>query len=63
VNVGKDGGVDDAWGTHPTPMMQCLMKAMYDGHIKNEKPFPAPPKAPYWVGIHVDPSKASTAMK
>jgi hypothetical protein len=63
VNVGKDGGVDDAWGTQPTPMMQCLMKAFYDTHVKNERPFPAPPKAPYWVSIHVDPSKASTAMK
>lgn len=63
VSVGKDGGVEDAWGTHPTPVMQCLMKAMYDGHIKNEKPFPAPPKAPFWVSVHVDPSKANTAMK
>jgi hypothetical protein len=63
INVGKDGGVDDAWGTHPTPMMQCLMKAFYDGHVKNEKPFPAPPKAPFWVSVHIDPSKANTAMK
>jgi hypothetical protein len=63
VNVGKDGGVDDAWGTRPTAVMQCLMKAMYDGHIKNEKPFPAPPKAPFWVSVHVDPSKANTAVK
>lgn len=63
VSVGQDGGVEDAWGTHPTPVMQCLMKAMYDGHIKNEKPFPAPPKAPFWVSVHVDPSKANTAMK
>jgi len=63
VSVGKDGGVEDAWGTQPTPVMQCLMKAMYDGHIKNEKPFPAPPKAPFWVSVHVDPSKANTAMK
>ena len=63
VNVGKEGGVDDAWGTRPTPVMQCLMKAFYDGHVKNEKPFPAPPKAPFWVLIHVDPSKANTAMK
>ena len=63
VSVGKDGGVEDAWGTHPTPVMQCLMKAMYDGHIKNEKPFPAPPKTPFWVSVHVDPSKANTAMK
>lgn len=63
VNVGKDGGVEDAWGNHPTPIMQCLMKAFYDGHVKNERPFPAPPKAPFWVSIHVDPSKANTAMK
>jgi hypothetical protein len=62
LNVGKEGGVDDAWGNHPTPMMQCLMKAFYDGHVKNEKPFPAPPKAPFWVSIHIDPSKANTAM-
>lgn len=63
VNIGKEGGVDDAWGTHPTPTMQCVMKALYDSHIRNEKPFPPPPKAPYWVVAHVDPSKIDTAMK
>jgi hypothetical protein len=63
VHVVKDGSVDNAWGTHPTPMMQCLMQTLYDGHVRNEKPFPAPPAASYWVSIHIDPSKADTAMK
>jgi hypothetical protein len=63
INIGKEGGADDGWGTHPTPMMQCLMKSLYDSHMRKEKPFPAPPKAPYWVVAHVDPSKIATAMK
>lgn len=63
VNIGKEGSADDAWGTHPTPAMQCLMRALYDSHIRSEKPFPAPPKAPYWVVAHVDPSRIDSAMK
>jgi hypothetical protein len=63
INIGKEGGADDAWSPSPTPMMMCVGKALYDSHVKNEKPFPAPPKAPYWVVAHVDPSKLSTAMK
>jgi hypothetical protein len=63
ISVAKDGGVEDAWGTHPTPLMQCLMKSLYDSHVKTEKPFPAPPKAPYWMVVHMDPSKVNTAMK
>jgi Domain of unknown function (DUF4034) len=63
VNIGKGGGTDDAWSPSPTPMMQCVMRALYDSHVRNERPFPAPPKAPYWVVAHVDPSKLNTAMK
>jgi hypothetical protein len=63
ISIGTGGSVEKARGLNLPPSAQCLIKALYDSHIKNEKPFPAPPKAPYWVVAHVDPSKIDTAMK
>ena len=61
VKVGKDGGAEDAWFRQPTAMAQCLMRAIYDSHVKKETPFPAPPRPDYWLDLHLDPASVSVA--
>jgi hypothetical protein len=63
ISIGTGGSVEKARGLNLPASAQCLIKALYDSHIKGEKPFPAPPKAPYWVVAHIDPSKIDSAMK
>jgi Domain of unknown function (DUF4034) len=63
ISIGKEGTVEKARGLNLPSSAQCLVKALYESHIKNEKTFPAPPRAPYSVVAHVDPSKIDTAMK
>jgi len=61
VKVGKEGGAEDAWFRQPTAMAQCMMRQIYESHIKKETPFPAPPRPDYWLDLHLDPSTVSVA--
>jgi len=61
VKVGKDGGADDAWFRQPTAMAQCMMRAIYDSHVKKETPFPAPPRPDYWLDLHLDPASVGVS--
>lgn len=59
VQVGKDGTCDNMATLHMTVSGQCVLKNLYEGHIKNEKPFPPPPHAGYWVDLLLDPAAIS----
>jgi hypothetical protein len=61
VKVGKDGGADDAWFRQPTAMAQCMMRQIYDSHVRKETPFPVPPRPGYWLDLHLDPAAANVA--
>ena len=61
IKVGQDGGTEDGWFRQPTPMAQCIMREIYDTHVRKETPFPVPPHAAYWVDLHLDPASANTA--
>jgi hypothetical protein len=61
VKVGQDGGPEDVWPRRPTAMAQCLMKQLYEAHIKKEKPFPVPPHPAYWLDLHLDPAAVSAS--
>jgi hypothetical protein len=61
IKVAQDGGTEDGWFRQPTAMAQCMMKAIYDTHVRKETPFPVPPHPAYWVDLHLDPASASAA--
>jgi hypothetical protein len=61
VKVGKDGSPEDAWFREPTAMAQCMMREIYESHVKKETPFPVPPRPDYWLDLHLDPSSFSVA--
>jgi len=63
IRIGKEGSIEQLRGLNPPPSAQCLTKALYEAYSKREGLFPAPPKAPYWVVAHVDPSRVNTATK
>jgi hypothetical protein len=60
VKIGKDGGAEDAWPRQFTATAQCIMRQIYESHIKKETPFPAPPRPDYWVDLQLDPATIST---
>lgn len=62
LQVMADGGPQDAWMPHPTAIGNCLLKHLYDSHVKNETPFTAPPHPGYWLKIELDPA-TSVAVK
>lgn len=59
--VGKDGGLDDGWPRHATAMGLCILRQLYESHIKKETPFPPPPHPAYWIDLQLDPAILSTA--
>jgi hypothetical protein len=34
IQVAADGGPQDAWMPHPTTIGNCLLKHIYDAHVK-----------------------------
>lgn len=60
VKVGKDGGAEDAWFREPTAIAQCMMRVIYDSHVRKETPFPVPPRLDYWLDLHLDSASVST---
>jgi hypothetical protein len=64
VQIGKDGGAEDAHTeTPPTPFALCIMRAMYDSHVRKQTPFPAPPKESYRLILEIDPAILNAAAK
>jgi hypothetical protein len=64
VQVGKDGGVEDAHPeTQPSPFAMCLMKTLYNSYVRKETPFPQPPSDNYKLLLQVDPTTLSAATK
>lgn len=62
LQVAADGGPQDAWMPHPTTIGNCLLKHIYEAHVKNQTPFTAPPRPGYWLKIELDPP-TSVAIK
>ena len=60
VQVGKDGGTEDAWPRHPTAMAMCILRELHGSHIKKETPFPPPPHPAYWLDLQLDPAAVNT---
>jgi len=56
LQVAADGGPQDAWMPNPTTIGNCILKHLYDAHVKNETPFMAPPRPGYWLKIELDPA-------
>ncbi len=61
IQIAADGGPQDAWVPHPTSIGNCLLKHMYDAHVKNETPFTAPPHPGYWLKLELDPATSVAA--
>jgi hypothetical protein len=61
LQVAADGGPQDAWLPNPTSIGNCLLKHMYDAHVKNETPFTAPPHPGYWLKLELDPATSVAA--
>ena len=61
LQVAANGGAQDAWMPHPTAIGNCLLKHIYDSHVKNETPFTAPPHPGYWLNLDLDPSTSVAA--
>jgi Domain of unknown function (DUF4034) len=61
LQVAADGGPQDAWMPHPTTIGNCLLKHLYDSHVKNETPFTVPPRPGYWLKIELDPATSVAA--
>jgi hypothetical protein len=61
VQVGKDGGTEDAWPRHPTALAMCILRELHGSHIKKETPFPPPPHPAYWLDLQLDPAAVNTA--
>ena len=62
IQVGADGIPKDGWAQQPTAIGQCVLKNIYDSHVKNEALFPKPPRGDYWMKLSFDPG-ASVAAK
>jgi hypothetical protein len=61
IQIAANGGPQDAWVPHPTSIGNCLLKHMYDAHVKNETPFTAPPHPGYWLKLELDPATSVAA--
>jgi hypothetical protein len=61
VQVGKDGVPDDAWPRRVTSTAQCVLRQLYDSHVKKEAAFPPPPHPAYWLKIQMDPAAVSSS--
>jgi hypothetical protein len=61
IQIAADGGPQDAWVPNPTSIGNCLLKHMYDAHVRNETPFTAPPRPGYWLKLELDPATALAA--
>ena len=59
IQVGKDGSCDNLAAINMSAAGQCISKSLYEGHVKNEKPFPVPPHEGYWVDMLLDPAAVS----
>lgn len=62
LQIGADGIPKDGWAENPTAIGQCVLKNIYDSHVKNEAPFTKPPHPDYWMKLAFDPA-ASVATK
>jgi hypothetical protein len=56
VQVGKDGGLDNAWPRQLTRLAQCVMHQLSVAHAKGQTPFPPPPHPAYWLKVQVGPA-------
>jgi hypothetical protein len=57
VQIGKNGSADNAHTELPPDhLAYCVMRALYASYANKETPFPAPPHAPYWVIVELDPA-------
>jgi hypothetical protein len=61
IQIAGDGGPQDAWVPRPTSIGNCLLKHMYDAHVKNETPFTVPPHPGYWLKLELDPATSVAA--
>jgi hypothetical protein len=62
VQVGKDGSPEDAWPRKPTAIAQCVLRGLFESHVKKETPFPLPPHASYWLDLQLDPAVVRAAV-
>lgn len=62
VQVGKDGSPEDAWPRKLTATAQCVLRELFESHVKKETPFPAPPRPSYWLDLQLDPAAVSAAL-
>ena len=62
VQVGKDGSPEDAWPRKPTAIAQCVLRELFESHVKKETPFPVPPHPAYWLDLQLDPAVARAAV-
>jgi len=62
LQIGEDGIPKDGWAQDPTAIGQCVLKSIYDSHVKKEALFRKPPHPDYWIKLTFDPA-ASVATK
>jgi len=62
LQIGEDGIPKDGWAQDPTAIGQCVLKSIYDSHVKKEALFRKPPHPDYWIKLAFDPA-SSVATK
>ena len=62
LQIAADGIPKDGWAQEPTSVGQCVLKNIYDSHVKKEALFTQPPHPDYWIKLSFDPA-ASVAAK
>ena len=63
VSVGKDGGVEDAWGNASDACHEVSDEGNVRRPHQERKAISSPAESALLGDVHVDPSKADTAMK
>jgi len=51
------------WITQATPVANCLLQKVGQTSPNQEKPFPRPPRWPYWIKLELDPAKFMVASQ
>jgi len=62
TSVGENGSTLQ-WITQASPVANCLLQKLGRITSNHEKPFPPPPRSPYWIKLDLDPAKFTVASQ
>jgi hypothetical protein len=63
VQVGEGGTVKQLMTLTSTAVSQCLFQNLMMAQMRGVPAFPAPPRAPYWIRLNLDPASIASDPK